>query len=639
MAEAAQIVEGDAEKKKEAETKAAEPPQDLADQPIPTRYFGSNLPSTAPGYQGVEPGGEYIIDAASQTWKDENGQKVKLPFDVPFVVKGKVKEGITAVQGRFVEFAKTPDCPGLFAIERFDFDWEDPPRVREIEIRPSSPARPIEKTEWITGFVSGDGDKRFFQVEMLPLRPNRFYCFQFAQSGQLNDADEKAVRKRFRVAIDQELRKPAYEGKAQVGSSERTIIPIATLKDYEEFRLALRVLLEDLIEPPRALKIKRGSFFDPFTPYGALDDAYKDEVDAILNQQDDAYDLFDNLGKKSEDAATIFLLAREEAYGPDDLSISQILRRADSVPRAKARLATVEQETGYDLVKLFDIGGATTSQQIRVLTRGLRTGEEDSWNQVFSVPKAQLLQDRLDNLYRLSSAVAAVNEIAELVGEDPQELESKRDEDVALADDISDITQNLGIRGTELGAVAYLMALQPFALERARLIDNLLEALLVEVRRVVTIGGSTVADYNTRAIWYMSADLGFGVSSETEDLFTYVGWNIYLRPVNKKALLSWPGRPFTLREEFLRRFSFTLGVVQSGFKEEPGRIEGVIGNSAALVGAGFRINDSLRLSVGGMVFEGQDPSPLISTTRLNWSPYVALSVDWNASKTFAKILP
>ena len=58
-----------------------------------------------------------------------------------------------------------------------------------------------------------------------------------------------------------------------------------------------------------------------------------------------------------------------------------------------------------------------------------------------------------------------------------------------------------------------------------------------------------------------------------------------------------------------------------------------------MIGAGFRVNDSLRLSVGGLVFESQDPSPLVSTTELSWSPYFALSVDWNAAKTFARIFP
>lgn len=89
----------------------------------------------------------------------------------------------------------------------------------------------------------------------------------------------------------------------------------------------------------------------------------------------------------------------------------------------------------------------------------------------------------------------------------------------------------------------------------------------------------------------------------------------------------------------MRRFSFTIGVVQSGFDEVEGEFEGVIGNNAAVLGAGFRINDSLRFSVGGLIFESQDPDPLVDSTRLTWSPYVAISLDWNIGASLSGLLP
>lgn len=188
------------------------------------------------------------------------------------------------------------------------------------------------------------------------------------------------------------------------------------------------------------------------------------------------------------------------------------------------------------------------------------------------------------------------------------------------------------------GAAEGMRQLQTLLREREELIAGWVRQVLVEEQASLLVGGSTVADYDTRAIWYMSADIGSGIS-DLEDFFTYVGWNIYLRPVNKKAHLSWGARPFGLREEFMRRFSFTIGVVQSGFDEVPGEFEGVIGSNAAVLGAGLRINDSLRFSVGGMLFESQDPDPLIDNTRLSWSPYVAISLDWNIGASLSGLLP
>ena len=186
-------------------------------------------------------------------------------------------------------------------------------------------------------------------------------------------------------------------------------------------------------------------------------------------------------------------------------------------------------------------------------------------------------------------------------------------------------------------AVTNLQSLQRLLEERSADIGDWVRQVLVEERASLVVGATTVADYDTRAKWYMSADIGSGIS-ELEDFFTYVGWNIYLRPVNKKAHLSWAARPFGVGEELLRRFSFTLGVVQTGFDEKDGQFKGVIGGNAAVLGAGFRINDSLRFSVGGLLFESQNPDPLIDSSKLEWSPYMAISVDWNIGASLSGLL-
>jgi hypothetical protein len=188
------------------------------------------------------------------------------------------------------------------------------------------------------------------------------------------------------------------------------------------------------------------------------------------------------------------------------------------------------------------------------------------------------------------------------------------------------------------GAVTHLRSLQKLLENRSALIAEWVRQVLVEEQASLVVGGTTVADYDTRAIWYMSADLGSGIS-ELEDFFTYVGWNIYFRPVNKKAHLSWKARPFGIGEEIMRRLSFTLGVVQTGFDDKDGQFEGVIGGNPAVMGVGFRINDSLRFSLGGLVFDSLNPDPLIDSSELSWSPYAAISLDWNIGGSLSGLLP
>ncbi len=143
-----------------------------------------------------------------------------------------------------------------------------------------------------------------------------------------------------------------------------------------------------------------------------------------------------------------------------------------------------------------------------------------------------------------------------------------------------------------------------------------------------------MAKYETRATWYVGADLGSGLAWDIEEAFAYVGANIYFRPVNKKAQLRWADFRQQGWTEFRKRFSVTIGLPQQEIDLEDA--EPLIRRRPAIAGVGLRLSDFLRFSVATLVFKERDPNPLVDNDRLVWSPFVGLSIDWNIAGTFKK---
>jgi hypothetical protein len=115
----------------------------------------------------------------------------------------------------------------------------------------------------------------------------------------------------------------------------------------------------------------------------------------------------------------------------------------------------------------------------------------------------------------------------------------------------------------------------------------------------------------------------------------YVGANIYFRPVNKDA-------SFRQADSFGRRFAITFGITLSSIEEEAGddavvatagktRFDLLTNNRSLLLGAGFRVSPSLRLSGGVLVLKERDPNPLISAISVATVPYVSFSLDFDVA--------
>ncbi len=129
--------------------------------------------------------------------------------------------------------------------------------------------------------------------------------------------------------------------------------------------------------------------------------------------------------------------------------------------------------------------------------------------------------------------------------------------------------------------------------------------------------------------------VGFGSLnnlSSFKEVRPYYGVNINLRPVNKNIRLR------NLRKkdgQILTRsvrtpwhyFSVMLGLTIGGSIQEEGERDDLFGNNSLLVGIGFRINHTIRISAGSVIFRANNPNPLIADKSIATAPFASISFD------------
>lgn len=164
--------------------------------------------------------------------------------------------------------------------------------------------------------------------------------------------------------------------------------------------------------------------------------------------------------------------------------------------------------------------------------------------------------------------------------------------------------------------------------QRSGGIARLIEQAGQKVQSTVPLLSTTIGTFTTRHNWYVSMDVGLGHAPELDKTFTYAGMNVYLRPINKEVPLE--------GFEFKKRFSLMLGLTLQKI-ERAGAFESVINDRAVVLGAGFRVLDSVRLSGGAVVIREKDPNPNVTTTETAISPFISISLDWDVRSTFRSL--
>lgn len=519
-----------------------------------------------------------------------------LPFDVPFTLRGSnPAPGVVTITGRISQFPKFVNCgnPG------------EPPRRVQL-LGPAS-------------LVTQGGQLKFL-LPVDELEVNRYYCFELTQKSRLSPDDLNVFHAKAAAAVDAALQRVKQDTpQAQ------------TIQALEELRAKLRAAVNDLLGPNQNLNPPPDSILAP-GPAATLKLRNSEQFTRILQSQIQRRDALNLL--RTRQPAAVEALARLVQSDEYHRLVSSVLSgRSSSVSLDEFLKA---KPGALSLAGL-------TRDDLEFVAFGMDRGSPVVLDQVYAGADAQAMATRL---------AATVGALVELENPDPR--------DPGLVDALN---QNQVLRAAAgldddagraaLGKLpdlviaarralqADLFAVQQLAAvlaERETLIQSLtsqLDPLLQEVQRVQA---TTVSGFQVRGTLYIGADIGIGTASRINEVFGYVGANIYMRPVNKAAHLRWS--TFFSREHFWRelgkRFAFMIGLPYNDINK-PGERSGLVASRPLIVGAGLRINDLLRLSGGALIFKKNDPNPLINRQRIGSTPFVSLSVDWDLKSSFLKI--
>ena len=511
-----------------------------------------------------------------------------LPFDVPFLVEAVAPAGSVAVEGQLDE-AESADAS-------FPELW--------------TPAEPMRST------VGRDGT---FRMRVPALDANRFFRFRFVVERRLTSAQSLELRRELQALLERHL----SEGG---GEDEVSLARASAMRD--EIRVALeRALNEGL---PIAT---RGDAIELDAPAGSifLDDLEASDVRARIEELTEGVrtrqaeretalglyletvpDLESELAAISASSALTALLAalqqrpdldprnpRNELHLVDDAARFVDLSSAERLAVARGQS---QSERPVDLTDTFSADEAD-----RFRARYLRTAralrELREWLESLVTPGTRyrtIVEERLVNV----GAITA------------DQLESLR----ALANPSGGAIR-LAERWAETLEI-YVYDLERALSARERALEDLVARIDAQAAATV-IRQTSVSDVlSTRANIYVGLDLGVLYSFEVERAAAYFGANIYFAPVNKKASLSERGG-------FKKRVSLTVGISVTDLGlEDDERIEPLLGGGSNLVlGGGYRLARSVRVSGGVLMVLKNDPNPLVTDRSLAVTPYVAFSFD------------
>jgi hypothetical protein len=529
----------------------------------------------------VDPNQEVTLDL------DSGRFLAPLPFDVPFTVRGKVTAGVRAITARMLRFADTVNCLQQRA---------------QLDAAPSlGPA----------SLVSEGGQPEFL-LPVPALQVNRYYCFEFTRRSQLPDPAAAQFRQRAAETMDAALR-PLAPG------------DVANLAAYEELRAALVSAVKALLGPNQVLEAPAGSFFGPGKA-AEVSLAYRVEFDTILARQD-------------QRRPAVAEFRQRQA---DSLSRLVALRGSDAYRRFAGALQT-ERQTSLSLDEFLKARPGALAlaslgpDDLQALVLGVEPGGRlPNLDRLFAAAEVQAMAQRL------AAAAAGLDDLRAVVDalNQNQVLRAAAGlDDAAGKTALKDLPDP--IAGARLALRRELFTVQSFAAvlaDREKLILDLAGRLEAQLEDVLPIAGTTVGGFELRASWYISADIGVATATQINEVFAYVGANVYLRPVNKRAHLRWASFRQGFWDEFRKRFAFTIGLPYNGSSlDKAGERSGVLGDRPLIVGAGFRINDLIRVAGGALVFKVNDPNPLITKQHLGTTPYFGLSVDWDARSSFVNV--
>lgn len=145
---------------------------------------------------------------------------------------------------------------------------------------------------------------------------------------------------------------------------------------------------------------------------------------------------------------------------------------------------------------------------------------------------------------------------------------------------------------------------------------------------------SEIFSFETRAKFKITPDfgyVGYGFQKDFNGITPYLGFQIEFRYFDKNI-------PFKLipNKTIWRRLSFNSGITLASMKRENQR-EDFFSNRSLMMGFGFRISSAVRITTGTILFNREDPNPLVDNKKLGVTPFIGLSIDLSLKQLFNDI--
>ena len=236
------------------------------------------------------------------------------------------------------------------------------------------------------------------------------------------------------------------------------------------------------------------------------------------------------------------------------------------------------------------------------------TAIHQSINPLYTFPQEQQLSDAAQ-VKAYTDAVAAVIDALKKVN-----MVTFK----ALSGNLSDVAGSMGAHFTRYSD-AFKAEQAVVTSQLAPFIDAIAQTLYSDA---TLSGGSVNGAFVTRSNSYISADLGIAVLPGIAKLTPYIGTNIYFRPINFDAPLTWSGPDF-----FTKRFSLVFGVSVTSVARTNVRADLLGGNFNIITGVGFRVVDWIHLGVGGLWYNKLADNPLNTNQKIAITQYVSLTFD------------
>lgn len=506
----------------------------------------------------------------------------RFPFDVPFVIAGKAPPGTTRVEMVYREKRALSDAFG--------------------EPRPPSP------------LVAGVDAEGRFRIQMPAVAPNHYFEFRLTLERRIRAGETLPA------ALKEVLRR-------ELASLTRAELDAARARAIQA---AIRDRFERALNQGQIVSRGRGQV-ETRAPSPLFDEGTSEER-LIRELSTLAEPLFaaqaqreDSLGQYRETVRSFLGDLTRVSRSPELRTLLEALEKRPEIdPRSSRSALHLSREArslvGVETASLQAIAEGASLTETGADLEGADNPEEADGFQERYRRVGQALQELRDWLQSLVVGgaenrrfVDALVQSRELTGEEVDRL--------AELGSLS--------RGSIRRAEQWAESLEVYARDVARAVRarerafaSMAAGLEAQALAAVVRQEAVSEVVSSEAGIYVSMDLGILYPPELERAAVYVGANVYLQPVNKRAPLRGKG-------SLGQRLGLTFGITLTNLKlEDETRYENLLGErSNLLLGAGLRVTRSLRVGGGVLLFLKNDPNPLVTDRSLAATPYVGVSFD------------